>query len=60
MNIRAIALQERFLILHPESDSYFEVFGGLERERALNNGECCDVTNDPAHEKLFEAYKAKQ
>jgi hypothetical protein len=50
----------RWLILHPESDCYFEVFNSAELDQALFSGECADVTNDPAHEKLFQLYKAQK
>lgn len=48
----------RALILHPESDCYFEIFTDREYGEALDGGECVDVTGDPVHEKLYQLYKA--
>lgn len=47
----------RWLILHPESDCYFEVHSAAELESALRGGECVDVTGDCAHETLFIHYQ---
>jgi hypothetical protein len=60
MSIRAMPPLQRFLILHPESDSYFEVFGEASLEEALANGETAEVTDDPVHEQLFQLYRAKK
>lgn len=46
----------RWLILHPESDCYFEVHNETDLEAALRGGECVDVTGDPAHETLAKHY----
>lgn len=47
----------RWLILHPESDCYFEVHNVTDLESALRGGECVDVTGDPAHEVLALHYQ---
>lgn len=50
---------ERFLICHPESDSYFEVFTRAEMENILTSEPCCfDVTGVDIHENSFKNLSA--
>ncbi len=55
-----IRRRTRWLLLHPESDCYFEVFREEEWAEALDTGECCDATDDPVHEQLFKLYQAQR
>lgn len=56
-----IRRRERWLIVHPESDCYFEVFSEQELNSALeSDGNCADVTDDPVHEHLFQLYQAQR
>lgn len=45
--------QNRWLIFHPESDCYFEVFTEDALDQALCEGNCCDTTGIKDHEEAF-------
>ena len=52
-------IQTRWLLVHPESDCYIEVYTQAEADDYLNEPMVEDVTGIEYHEKEFIAYKKR-